>query len=427
MKNASKKETLRESLIKLSYHVGNLQSCLVPLLTKTASEGIPEKGEEEAPAGKKPKGPPPGWDLFLKEKYEGGKRKVTNPNPKTRQKWPQVTTSTALKEAIFRKKVMQEYSQWAKDNKDKLKGKNSQPVSQPELKVPEKAVKKGIPAPKKIHKDLIVSEQSASALKAIRDHLRDNNIDLDIPDDALELVGASPLTAKEDIVKPSFRVESHRGDAGIQMYIQNRHVSNMIRWIGKDKKGKKYIYNDTLYMKDDAPDGMGARIFASQVAQAAKEGYDRIDCLAFRSGPWVGYKVWPKLGYDGEIPKNLFLFEWPEKFDKAFEKKGFEKPYKVSHLYQVPGGMEWWEENGTSFDATFDLTEGSQSMRILTAYLDKKAKQNNTTVEDWMSKTAKKKDTPKKDNPQEGKKGHEEIPLTPEDHKILDEIWKAKH
>lgn len=71
-----------------------------------------EEGESEDEPKSKKKGPPPGWDNFVKEKYGGPSKMVPNPNPKSKKKYPNVTLSTALKDKATMARVMREYAQW---------------------------------------------------------------------------------------------------------------------------------------------------------------------------------------------------------------------------------------------------------------------------------------------------------------------------
>lgn len=52
------------------------------------------------------------WDVFLKEKYDGGSKKVRNPNPDTRDQYPEVAVNTALQDEHFRKRLEEEYHTW---------------------------------------------------------------------------------------------------------------------------------------------------------------------------------------------------------------------------------------------------------------------------------------------------------------------------
>ena len=55
-----------------------------------------------------------GWEQFVKEKYEGGHKKVENPDPDpdTHKKYPIVTFNTALKHDYFRKYIDIEFQHW---------------------------------------------------------------------------------------------------------------------------------------------------------------------------------------------------------------------------------------------------------------------------------------------------------------------------
>ena len=55
------------------------------------------------------------------------------------------------------------------------------------------------------------------------------------------------------------------------------------------------------------------KMFAEQVKNMQAAGVSRIDTMAARMirpggamQPFVGYKVWPKFGYDAEIPEDVW-------------------------------------------------------------------------------------------------------------------------
>lgn len=107
---------LRELAIKVAYLYPETRKHLMPLLrTKTAEE------EAATPKPKGKGGVPPRFKEFLQQKYQGGKKKVSNPNTKTRSDFPQVSTSTALKDKFFFQKVLIEFKQWEKNDKEKGK------------------------------------------------------------------------------------------------------------------------------------------------------------------------------------------------------------------------------------------------------------------------------------------------------------------
>jgi len=75
--------------------------------------------------------------------------------------------------------------------------------------------------------------------------------------------------------------------------------------------------------------------------------------------PMIGYKVWPKLGFDGEIPDRL----------RVILPKELQAAKLISDLYATPGGRQWWEQNGGSVRLAFDLPGDSLSWVIWRAYL----------------------------------------------------------
>jgi hypothetical protein len=88
----------------------------------------PESVQAEPPKEEKPPEPPPPepppaevpapdgnagkWVEFLELFYEGGKKKVKNPNPDTKDQYPEVQLSTALKDHVFAAKVRKEFQAW---------------------------------------------------------------------------------------------------------------------------------------------------------------------------------------------------------------------------------------------------------------------------------------------------------------------------
>ena len=67
-------------------------------------------------------GPPEHWNDFLKARYQGGKKKVTNTNPKTKDRYKQVTMQTLFNsDEAFKKKVMEEYETWVGNGVGKKK------------------------------------------------------------------------------------------------------------------------------------------------------------------------------------------------------------------------------------------------------------------------------------------------------------------
>lgn len=54
------------------------------------------------------------WNRFVQERYDGGKARLPNPNPKTVKSFPDIAFSTALRYPKTRDVIYQEYEQWLK-------------------------------------------------------------------------------------------------------------------------------------------------------------------------------------------------------------------------------------------------------------------------------------------------------------------------
>lgn len=129
--------------------------------------------------------------------------------------------------------------------------------------------------------------------------------------------------------------------------------------------GGLVVHNDVCkLLKEHQGGGVGQEMFGRQVETLAKLGVKEIEINAFRSGTeWVGYKVWPKFGYDGAIPSRVAA-KLPNDLKSA---------KTVQDLYRTKKGQDWWETNGDSFDATFDLAANSPHRQRWERYLERKA------------------------------------------------------
>lgn len=124
---------------------------------------------------------------------------------------------------------------------------------------------------------------------------------------------------------------------------------------------KHYIYNE-IFTAEQSGGGLGLRAFGRQVEFASKLGFSKIKTEAAKSDYFVGYKVWPKLGYDGPVSA----------YTKSVLPKQFSKATKISDLMRSQKGREAWAEHGEQTHMTFDLTKGSYSQRVLAAYTKRK-------------------------------------------------------
>ncbi len=126
------------------------------------------------------------------------------------------------------------------------------------------------------------------------------------------------------------------------------------------------ITNEFFYLDEDRQ-GMlqGTESFAQQVRAAAESGMTDIFCQAERGPKSVGYYVWPRLGYDGDLSES-------RNFETPFRKSGeaWDRDYtRVSEYMMTPQGRDYWKANGQPIPVRFRLDEGSLSLRVFRAYL----------------------------------------------------------
>ena len=132
----------------------------------------------------------------------------------------------------------------------------------------------------------------------------------------------------------------------------------------------KVINNEGMEVSESKRgSGIGASIFHSQVQAASADGYKAIYTTASgRSGQKAnGYYTWARLGYDADIDgPGSFLSGTVKEYAKE---NGFRR---VSDFMRTPEHREWWKENASTFGGKFDLSEGSQSRKVLDAYVQAK-------------------------------------------------------
>ena len=208
------------------------------------------------------------------------------------------------------------------------------------------------------------------------------------------------------------------------------------------KDGKPHeISNDLFIAPSCAPDGLGLRVFSQQVKAAVESKFSIITTEAARSENFfVGYYVWPKLGYNGVIPHLARFFGdtyknrdgntkyYRDYNDAASDLKKNTEPqdpdsYENIHRKAVPLfkwldernllkritikghtfyeanildiyackigdkflGQDLWKEFGDGVDLEFDLSEGSLSRRILDSYVTLKAQKDGIPVEEFLN------------------------------------------
>lgn len=133
-----------------------------------------------------------------------------------------------------------------------------------------------------------------------------------------------------------------------------------IKW---DEDGNKILGNLGIELKESAQGkGLGTQIFHQQVQTAAALGINTIQTLA-EGPPANGYYTWARLGYDGSAAASTWNKKPPE---------GVARVGNVSELMKTEAGRQWWKENGGDISMRFDTRAGSQSRKVLDAYIKEK-------------------------------------------------------
>lgn len=120
--------------------------------------------------------------------------------------------------------------------------------------------------------------------------------------------------------------------------------------------------------------GIGANSLMTQALAANSIGIQKIWAVAAggNGSSDVGFKVWPKLGYDVEIPEDILQKMPPDQLANA----GIDltKPVLLSKLLEM-GLFSLWEQHGSGCIMEFDVSSlDSWSIQRLAAQLDKDSK-----------------------------------------------------
>jgi GNAT superfamily N-acetyltransferase len=110
--------------------------------------------------------------------------------------------------------------------------------------------------------------------------------------------------------------------------------------------------------------GHGARLIGRQVEHAIRLGLVETRAYAVRDDRmgYVGYWVWPLLGFDGPLPGEIRL-TLPASLSSA---------RRVRDLLLSEVGQALWHEHGDSVSLVFDLRSNSPDLRHFRGYLRRK-------------------------------------------------------
>jgi len=129
----------------------------------------------------------------------------------------------------------------------------------------------------------------------------------------------------------------------------------MSRSISKD--GDDLVVENQFFElhEDHRGKGLGARALLQQIQSAGELGVSHIETEAARNDDegMVGYYVWPRLGYDGDVPSPP-------------PSPGGED--SMSDLMSSQKGRDWWKDNGQTVTLKFDPSPASRGRQVLEAY-----------------------------------------------------------
>jgi GNAT superfamily N-acetyltransferase len=168
------------------------------------------------------------------------------------------------------------------------------------------------------------------------------------PDDAVVTVGVIPMHGRRIL---EIRAESEVIVLRVLLY--------------RGTEGKIILENEQVDVGEGFQrQGHGARLIGRQVEHATRLGIAEIRAYAVRDDEmrYVGYRVWPLLGFDGPLPGEMRRNLPPDLSDAR----------RISDLMRSRSGQDWWHEYGDSVSLTLDLTPTGPALRRLRSYFRRK-------------------------------------------------------
>lgn len=167
------------------------------------------------------------------------------------------------------------------------------------------------------------------------------------------------------------------------------------RRVTRNSDGKAiHVYNSVFEKGTCIGTGYGSQVVFGQIISALKIPSMRgISLLAADvAGYYVGAKVWPRFGYDGQIKVSQLNPFSEDMMDYLYRVRlANAQEINVSTILSAVDeagnniGLSWWLENSIEFKAHFDLDPSSLSMRVFTSYFRKKLSQFDMTAEEFLS------------------------------------------
>lgn len=224
------------------------------------------------------------------------------------------------------------------------------------------------------------------------------------PVEVAEIVG---WTGIDQTQLAGARVFVNRVGTGVEVTIET-DAFELMRGYKRGPTGELVANHANLEIYDTGR-GLGTGLFVRQVEEARRAGFTKITTYAAgnareaATGGYNGYYTWPRLGYDGPIPRNL-AGRLPPNLQGA---------RTVQDLFATAEGQEWWRQAGEYTYLEFDLAEDSRSLQVLDAYLQAKG----------LARRADTDEPPPPPRPR-NRRPADEIDLSPDEEAALTAAWE---
>lgn len=142
----------------------------------------------------------------------------------------------------------------------------------------------------------------------------------------------------------------------------------------------KNIWNEYLELPGDKrKNGIGFKIFESQINEAMSAGFKLIRCTAARNKPGErqmdGYIAWAKVGYSMQ---EISISRYSTKLNEhSIEFQPLHDLVYCPMLENGDSGENFWVTYGCTWQAQFDIQRDSLNHTLLNRYKDKKRMVNN--------------------------------------------------
>jgi HK97 family phage portal protein len=173
--------------------------------------------------------------------------------------------------------------------------------------------------------------------------------------------------SEADVTQSSVTVVSHQPFGGVKDAIGT--AASLTRTDEDDLLLSYSMFSVAPEAQKQSPIAVGRELYrgvVKSIGEADKIGVTEVNMLAAgsdKNDEFKGYRIWPRLGFDGVIPRKLITPTYSVK-KGFFEKYGSKLPdvilsdkakaekkagaLTIQSLYDTKEGQRWWEENGSA-------------------------------------------------------------------------------